>query len=225
MRQIKHIIIGTRGSKLAMLQSESVLADLQGRHPNLEFAIEKITTKGDRYSKASLSQIGGKGVFVRELEKALLNGRIDLAVHSLKDMPTEPSSDFSLAAVGKRVDARDVLISRSGRRLTELPSGARLGTGSPRRTVQLRAYRPDLEVCPLRGNLDTRLRKVFSGELDGVIVAAAGLIRMGWQDRIADYLPVEHFVPAVGQGALAIETRKDNEEMINLVKKLDTRHI
>jgi len=164
--------------------------------------------------------MAGVGVFVKELEAALLDGRIDLAVHSLKDLPTEIPEGLCLAAVAERLDPRDILASRSGR-LAELAPGSRIGTGSIRRTVQLVAYRPDLEVRSVRGNVDTRLRKVASGELDGVILAATAMLRLGWEDRITEYLPLEHFLPPAGQGALGIEIQANDEEIGELVSRLN----
>lgn len=210
-------IVGSRGSKLALVQTEMVVAELKKATPRLEFSISRIVTSGDREQHKQSEGLEGTGVFVKELETALLEGRIDLAVHSLKDMPVDIPRGLCLAAVTKRVDPRDVLISAGGRRLAELPAGARIGTGSPRRAIQLNAYRPDLEACSIRGNVDSRLRRVTSGELDGVIIAAAGLIRLGWEDRISEYLPLEHFLPPVGQGALAIETRLGDEEIAGLI--------
>ena len=204
-----------------MLQTESVISELRRIRPHLELAIEKIKTRGDREYKASLAQIGGQGVFVKELEEALLAGAIDMAVHSIKDMPTVISPELELAAITERVDARDALVSRTGRGLMKLPSGATIGTGSQRRATQLRTCRPDLQICQLRGNVDTRLRKTYSGELDGVILAAAALVRLDWQDKITEYLPLESFLPAVGQGALAIEIRAGDTEMARLVSPLN----
>lgn len=212
------IIVGSRGSKLALIQTEQVVAELRKANPGLEFSISRIVTGGDREQHKQFDDIEGSGVFVKELETALLDGRIDLAVHSLKDMPAEIPAGLCLAAVTKRVDPRDVLISNGARHLADLPAGAGIGTGSPRRTIQLNAYRPDLQSCSIRGNVDSRLRRVTGGELAGVIIAAAGLIRLGWEDRISEYLPVEHFLPAVGQGALAIETRLGDEEIAALVR-------
>jgi len=209
------IIIGTRGSKLALVQAEWVLAKLRELNPGLEASIVKIVTRGDHEIDTGLDKFVGQGIFVKELERALIDGKIDLAVHSLKDMPITIPGELSLAAVTLRLDPRDVLISRSGR-LTELAPGSKIGTGSIRRTVQLLTYRSDLEICEIRGNIDTRLRKVFKGELDGIVIAAAAMIRMGWEDKITEYLPVEHFVPAVGQGALGIEIRSSDKETATL---------
>ena len=218
----RKIVVGSRGSKLALIQAESVVAKIRKANPSLEVNISQIVTKGDRNRQTRFDQMDGVGVFVKELEEALLDGRIDLAVHSLKDMPTEIPQGLHLAAVTERLDPRDVLVSRAGR-LDELPAGSRIGTGSFRRRVQLTTYRPDLEVCHIRGNVNTRLDKVSRGEFDGVILAAAALIRLGWQDKISEYLPLEHFLPAVGQGALAVETRLDDTEVAELISS--TNHL
>ncbi len=216
----KNIIIGSRGSRLALTQAESVLSQLKEANPHLKFSLSKIVTEGDRNRRLSPDRMAGIGVFVKELEAALLNGRIDLAVHSLKDLPTEIPEGLYLAAVVERLDPRDILVSRS-ERLAELAPDSRIGTGSVRRAVQLAAYRTDLEVCSIRGNVDTRLRKVSSGELDGVILAATAMLRLGWADRITEYLPLEYFLPPAGQGALGIEIRANDEEIGELVSRLN----
>ncbi len=208
------IIVGSRGSKLALVQTEAVVAKIREANPHLEVSISKIVTAGDRDRHTQLDRIG-VAVFVKELEEALLANRIDLAVHSLKDVPTEMPESLCLLAVTERLDPRDALVAKS--RLDNLPSGSRIGTGSLRRAVQLAQYRPDLQVCSIRGNVDTRLRKVASGEVDGVIVAVAAMSRLGWEDRITEYLSLEHFLPAVGQGALAVEARLDDKEMAEVV--------
>ena len=197
------IAVGTRGSKLAVIQAESVLSKLKEAMPALDASLVKIVTTGDRESNAVLDKFAGQGVFVKELEQALIDGKINLAVHSLKDLPTEIPDGLLLAAVTARLDPRDVLVSR-GKGLADLAPGSKIGTGSARRSVQLLTYRSDLEICEIRGNIDTRLGKVTQGEFDGIIVAAAALIRLGWEDKITEYLPADHFVPAVGQGALGI---------------------
>ncbi len=212
----KKIVVGSRGSKLALIQAESVAAEIREANPNVEVGISKIVTKGDRNQHVQLERTEEVGVFVKELEEALLDGRIDLAVHSLKDMPTRIPQGLCLAAVTRRLDPRDALVSRAGR-LAGLAPGSKIGTGSLRRAVQLATYRPDLEVCSIRGNIDTRLSKIADGGLDGVIVAAAAMRRLGWESKISEYLPVEHFLPAVGQGVLAIETRLGDEEVIGLI--------
>jgi hydroxymethylbilane synthase len=198
------LTIGSRGSQLALCQARWVSARLaELGHPS---RIEIIRTTGDKITGVPLAQVGTKGLFTKEIEEALLAGAVDLAVHSLKDLPTELPAGLTLAAIPEREDPRDALV---GRRLAELGPGARVGTSSLRRAAQLLALRPDLAVEPLRGNLDTRLRKVAAGACDAIVLAAAGLNRMGWQDRIAEILPVEIMCPAVGQGALAVETRED----------------
>lgn len=213
----KSIIVGSRGSRLALLQTNLVVQQLKQGHPDLEFRVKKIKTKGDRDLKSSLDQIGGEGVFVKELEEALSSEEIDMAVHSLKDMPTELSPKFMLAAAGMRVDARDALVSESGKTLSELPKGSRIATGSQRRAAQLRAFRPDFQIRPLRGNIDTRLNKLHAGELDGIIVGASAMIRMGLADKVTEYLPVDSFIPSVGQGAIAVEIKANDRELAELL--------
>lgn len=195
-----HIVIGSRGSQLALWQSRWVAAELERR--GFSTSIEIIKTTGDKITGVPLSQVGGKGLFTKELEDALLAGDIGIAVHSLKDMPTELPEGLTLAATPVREDPRDALI---GSTLAGLASGARVGTSSLRRGAQLRHARPDLAIEPVRGNLDTRLRKLKEGQYDAILLAAAGLHRLGWADRIAEILPIEIMCPAAGQGALAIE--------------------
>jgi len=217
---MRKINIGTRGSKLAVIQAQWVLTKLREATPGLEASLVKITTRGDRDSSTTLDKFAGQGVFVKELEKALTDGKIDLAVHSLKDLPTEIPQGLTLAATTARLDPRDVLVSKAGK-FSELAPGSMIGTGSHRRAVQLQVLRPDLKTRVVRGNIDTRLRKVSEGEIDGIIVAAAALIRLGWQDRITEYLPTEHFTPAVGQGALGIEIRSRDKEMTSLASAIN----
>jgi hydroxymethylbilane synthase len=212
------IVVGSRRSKLALIQTESVVARIEEMYPHLEVYIEKIATTGDRDRSTQLDRIG-VAVFVKELEEALLRKQIDLAVHSLKDMPTEIPEGLCIAAVTERLDPKDALVA--GSRLDDLAPGSRIGTGSLRRSAQLLRYRPGLDICPIRGNVDTRLRKLADGEFDGVVVAAAALLRLGLQDRITEYLPLEHFLPAAGQGALAVEARQDDREILDLVSPLD----
>ena len=214
------IVVGSRGSKLALIQAESVVARIKEVNPYLEVSLSKIATRGDRNRHTQLDRLAGVGVFVKELEEALLDGRIDLAVHSLKDMPTQINQGLYLVAVTERLDPRDVLVSRA-KSLDELAPGSRIGTGSFRRAVQLASYRPDLEVCSIRGNVDTRLRKVSGGEVDGVILAAVAMLRLGWENKISEYLPLKHFLPAVGQGALVIETRLGDEEIAGLISPIN----
>jgi hydroxymethylbilane synthase len=180
-----------------------------------------MSTTGDRLRAQPLPQIGGKGIFTQELEEALLQGRAQLAVHSLKDLPTELGHGLAIAAIPSREDPRDALASRGGKLFAELPEGARIGTTSVRRAAQLRRLRPDVHVEPLRGNLDTRLRKLREGPLDAVVLAAAGLHRMGWRHQITEYFPQHVLYPAIGQGALAIETRADDRSTLEAVALLE----
>jgi len=198
------LIIGSRGSQLALWQARWVAARLA--ELGHECRIQIIRTTGDKITDVPLAKVGTKGLFTKEIEEALAAGAIDLAVHSLKDLPAALPAGLTLAAIPEREDPRDAMI---GRRLAELAEGAKVGTSSLRRAAQLLALRPDLVIEPLRGNLDTRLRKVAEGRYGAIVLAAAGLKRMGWSDRIAEILPVETMCPAVGQGALAIETRDD----------------
>lgn len=215
------IVIGSRGSKLALIQSEGVKKRLEELSPQTEFSIEIIHTKGDKITDVALSRIGGKGLFTKELEVALEQGRIDMAVHSLKDLPTELPRGLTLGAVPAREDPHDLLISRNGcRGLRQLPQGGKIGTSSLRRKAQVLALRPDLQVVDLRGNLDTRLRKLESLGLDAIIVARAGVLRMGALEDSYYTIPYEEITPAVGQGALAIECRED-DEVQGLLKAID----
>ena len=200
--------IGSRGSQLALWQANYVGDLLRERGHQVE--IEIIKTTGDKITEVALAQVGTKGMFTKEIEEALAEGRVDLAVHSLKDLPTELADTFVLAAVMKRQDPRDVFLSLRYARFTDLPQGARVGTSSLRRQAQLKSVRPDLNIFPLRGNVDTRLRKLESGEFDAIILAAAGLNRLGRTERIREVMPVEVMCPAVGQGALGIEARADD---------------
>jgi hydroxymethylbilane synthase len=189
----------------------------------VRFEVREVRTEGDRRTKTSLSSIGGQGVFVKELEAALLAGAIDLAVHSLKDVPTELAAGLTLAAFPPRANPQDALVSRDGATLATLPSGARIGTGSARRAVQLRAFRRDLRPVDIRGNVDTRIRKVDDGEVDAAVLAAAGLERLGLLERAAELVPLDAMMPAVGQGTLAIEARADDAETLDLVSGVDDR--
>lgn len=201
------IRVATRGSLLARTQTGHVIEALQSIHPGHTFETEIFKTVGDRVLDVALSQIGGKGLFTKELEEALLENRADLAVHSLKDLPTELPEGLVIGCIPEREDPRDALVSREGVDLMELPEGAKVGTSSLRRLAQLRALRPDLQFVSIRGNVDTRLRKMNDGEVDALIMAAAGLHRAGFGDRITAYLEPEVCLPAPGQGALAVEIR------------------
>ena len=219
------LVIGSRGSKLALWQAETARQRLLELNPQIEVRIEIIKTTGD-VKNDPLSVIGGKGVFTKELEDALLKGRIDMAVHSLKDLPTVLPEGLSISAICEREDARDALVLRSNvehASLAGLPIGAVVGTSSPRRLSQLKALRGDVVVNDLRGNVDTRIRKLDEGQYDAVILATAGLVRLGLQERISARIAVGEMLPAVGQGAVAIETRSDNVLAVEATRKLDHR--
>ena len=214
--------IATRKSALAVAQTTLAANALVSANPGLAYELVTMTTEGDRRLDKSLASFGGKGVFIKELEVALLEGRADIAVHSLKDMPAEVMPEFRLAAVLKREDPRDAFIARggvTGVHFMDLPSGARVGTGSIRRVVQLKALRPDLEYVPIRGNIQTRLLKL--DELDGVVLAAAGLKRMGLADQVTEYFDTEKVLPASGQGILAIETLADNAQVAGILSRVN----
>jgi hydroxymethylbilane synthase len=217
------IVIGTRGSALARWQADHIAAELRRHHPGLEVAQQIIVTEGDRFQTGPVIELGGKGVWVKEIEQALLAGTIDLAVHSLKDVPSGLAPGLMLAAFPRRADPRDVVVSRSGQPLRGLSPGSRVGTSSLRRVCQVRALRPDLAVELLRGNVDTRLRKVADGTVDAAILAAAGLDRLGLADRITERLSPDDMLPAIGQGALAIETRSDDLRILPLCRALADR--
>jgi hydroxymethylbilane synthase len=208
---VRPLRIGTRGSALALWQAEFV-RDWLARAPGVSAEIVKIRTAGDQFQQGSVAAIGTKGVFIKEIEDALLAASVDLAVHSLKDVPTEIPEGLGLAAIPERNDPRDCLVSRSGAGLAALPRGARVGTSSLRRQAQLRRARPDLDVRELRGNVDTRLRRVEEGTLDATVLAYAGLRRLKLDGRVTEILSQEVMLPAVGQGALAVETRVDDRE-------------
>jgi hydroxymethylbilane synthase len=215
------LTIGTRGSKLAMIQTEWVAGLLRSAHPDLSVSVRKFVTRGDRQQKAALPEIGGKGLFTAELESALLDGSIDLAVHSAKDLPTAVPDGLALAAVPVRQDPRDALISRGNLRLTELRVDALVGTSSLRRQAQLRLHRPDLKFTVLRGNVDTRLKKVLDdAQCDATVLAIAGLIRAGLADRATEVLDFDVMIPAAGQGALAIQSRSDDRRVRALLAPL-----
>ena len=215
------VVIGTRASALAMAQTGIVVARLKAAHPGLSCHVKQISTVGDRDQSRPLTGIGGQGVFVREIDKALLTGEIDLAVHSLKDVPTAQPDESTIGAVLPRGDARDALVSRLGLPLQELPEGACVGTGSTRREAQLRALRPDLEIVGLRGNVDTRLRKATTEAYDAIVLATAGLVRLGRAGEITEILPPEVMLPAVGQGAICVQVRSDDREALEAVGHLD----
>ncbi|MBI3661713.1 MAG: hydroxymethylbilane synthase [Acidobacteria bacterium] len=212
--------IGSRGSKLALWQAHFIRDEIARIH-SLTAEIVIVKTSGDRFQQGGVGQIGLKGVFIKELEDALLAGEVDLAVHSMKDVPTETPAGLAFPAVYRRVDVRDCLIARDARRFSDLPRGARLGTSSLRRQAQLRHIRPDLTVLELRGNVDTRLRKLEEGQYDAIVLAKAGLDRLGWSDKITDVFPTAQVLPAVGQGALGIECRGEDARVAELLRVLD----
>jgi hydroxymethylbilane synthase len=215
------IIIGTRGSRLALWQAEHIAGILRTMQPARLVELKHIVTIGDKILDVPLAKIGGKGLFTKELETAMLAGEIDLAVHSLKDMPTELPDGLILAATTARREPYDAFVSQTYSSLKELPQGAIVGTSSLRRSAQLLRLRPDLKIVSLRGNLDTRLRKLDEGQFDAIVLAAAGLHRLGLGERIKAVLPPTECLPAVGQGVLAIETRADDTEMLALLTRLD----
>jgi hydroxymethylbilane synthase len=212
------LTIGSRGSQLALWQARWIQARIEGF--GVDSRIEIIHTTGDKITDVALSKVGTKGLFTKEIEEALLSGTIDLAVHSLKDMPTELPDGLTLAGIPEREDPRDALV---GRDLAGLAQHARVGTSSLRRTAQLRARRPDLEIEDIRGNVDTRLRKLDAGQYDAIVLAAAGLRRLGWENRITELLDPSVMCPAVGQGALAVETRADGGVALEIARQLEHR--
>lgn len=221
MQERSTLVLGTRGSKLAVHQSEWVQARIRELAPHVNVTLRRIQTSGDKILDVPLAKVGGKGLFVKEIEEALLSGEIDLAVHSMKDVPTELPPGLDLICIPSREDARDALVSRDGTRFKDLPHGARVGTSSLRRQAQLLQARPDLSISMLRGNLDTRLRKLRDGQFDAIVLAAAGLRRLGWEKDIAEYLSPGISLPAIGQGALGIEGRRDDAFVRNLLCGLE----
>jgi hydroxymethylbilane synthase len=221
---MKKICIGTRDSKLALWQAETVKNFLTSCHPDYEFVLTPMQTKGDRILDTPLPAIGDKGLFTRELEEDLFSGRIGMAVHSLKDLPTELPAGLSIGAFCRREDPRDVFLSKDGRSLAELPEGSVIGTSSLRRKSQLQYYRPDLRFVSLRGNLQTRWRKLTeSATMAGIVLAAAGVLRLGWASRITEYIAEDIILPAVGQGVIAVEIVAGREEMKQLLAPLNHR--
>ncbi len=222
---MRNIIVGSRQSALALTQTNQTIQLLRElcETENLPytFEVKPIVTRGDRILDVTLSKVGGKGLFVKEIEEALLGGGIDMAIHSMKDMPFELPEGLVIGAVPRREDPRDCIVSREGKTLAELPQGARIGTSSLRRSAQLQAYRPDFRIESIRGNIDTRLRKLEEEGFDAILLAAAGLHRMGWKERITEYLSPDVCLPAVGQGALAIECRGSDRELLDLLDRLN----
>ena len=215
------IRIGTRASQLAVAQALWVRDRISDRYPDMKIEIVKITTRGDKIIDRPLSSIGGKGLFVKEIEEALQRNDIDVAVHSLKDVPAEIPDNLHIGIIPEREDPHDVIVSRNNIMLEQLPQGSSIGTSSLRRTAQLLHYRPDLTVIPLRGNLDTRLRKLQTEGLQAIIVAAAGLRRVGLSERITQSLPFGVMLPAIGQGALGLELRRDDHKVKSVLEFLD----
>lgn len=224
----KGIRIGSRGSLLALWQAHWVKGRLEERYPGLKVEIIKIKTTGDKILDVPLAKVGGKGLFVKEIEEALLRGEVDMAVHSMKDVPTDLPKDLYISAILEREDPRDALIigqrvKGKGQRFKDLPKGARIGTSSLRRSSQLLNIRADLKIVQLRGNLDTRLRKLDEGQFDAIILAAAGVKRLGLEDRITELLTPDVILPAIGQGAIGIETRVDDKETNGMTTSLNHR--
>ncbi len=215
------LTIGTRGSALARWQTDWVIARLKSVWPELDCPIKLFHTSGDKILDKPLPEIGGKGLFTEELENALKTGEIDLAVHSLKDLPIDDAPGLTIGAVCERENPRDVLVSRQYHTLKHLPHGARVGTSSLRRSAQLLAARPDLQILSLRGNVDTRLRKAMQGEYDAIVLAAAGVLRLGFASHISEYLSYDVMLPAPGQGAMAVQCRNDDHSTLDLLKPID----
>ncbi len=216
-----NLTAGTRGSSLALWQTNHVISALERAWPGLSCHVKRFKTKGDKTLEVPLPQIGGKGLFTAELEHALREGDIDFAVHSLKDLPTDPSPGLTLGAVTNRTNAQDVLVAHEQWTLETLPTGATVGTSSLRRAAQLHHVRPDLDVQPIRGNVDTRVRKVHDGTYDAAVMAAAGLERLGLTDHIAEYLSLDVMLPAAGQGALAVQCRAGDTQVLALLAAID----
>jgi hydroxymethylbilane synthase len=215
------IHIGTRASLLALWQANWIKDTLEEQNAGLKVELIKIKTTGDKILDVPLAKVGGKGLFVKEIEDALLSNKIDLAVHSMKDVPTDLPEGLHIASITEREDPRDALLSRGGCKMKELPHHAKVGTSSLRRQAQILNVRPDFKINQLRGNLDTRIKKLTTKELDAVILAAAGIRRMGWTDKITEYIPTEVCLPAIGQGAVGIETRVHDEVINALVSRLN----
>jgi hydroxymethylbilane synthase len=213
--------IATRASRLALVQVDFVTEALRVAHPDLQVEVVEVNTEGDRDRQTPLRVLGGRGVFVKAVEDALLDGRADVAVHSLKDVPTEEVPGLTIAAIPQRADPRDVLVASEGRSLAELPAGARVGTSSQRRSALLRALRPDLEIVEIRGNVDTRIQKVHDGEADAAILAASGMDRLGRLNEATQTFDAMEFLPAPGQGALGVQCRSDDSDTLELLAALD----
>lgn len=219
---MKTIVVGTRDSELALVQTYYVIDELKKRHPGHRFEVRKIKTEGDKILDVTLAKIGDKGLFVKEIEHALLAGEIDFAVHSMKDVPTDVPPGLVIAAVTRREDPRDCYIAKDGvTPLKAAPRGAVIGTSSLRRRAQLLHFRPDLRIVPLRGNLNTRFHKLREQDMDGIVLARAGVLRLGWEGRITEVLDFSICLPAVGQGALGVEARQDDAEILGILACLN----
>jgi hydroxymethylbilane synthase len=216
----RRIVVATRKSALALAQTRALIQEFRRLHPALEVEELHVTTTGDRVQDRALNEIGGKGLFIKEIEEALLDRRADFAVHSMKDVPAELAPSLAIGCVPRREDPEDVVVTRDGRRIAELPRGSKVGTSSLRRSVQLHAALPELGIVPLRGNVDTRLRRVSEGAIDAAVLARAGLKRLGLLDRVTETLDPEFCIPAAGQGALALEHRADDVELGELLRPL-----
>ena len=215
------IVVGTRGSNLALVQTNWVVDQLKKANPDVEFEVKIIKTKGDLIKDLPLDKIGDKGLFVKEIEKSLLDKEIDMAVHSMKDMPSYLPKGLKFASSPKREDPRDVLIFKEGyKSIEDLPKGAKIGTGSKRRKYQLLKHRPDLEIVPIRGNIETRIKKIETENLDGVVLAASGLKRAGLEEKIDYYIPTDIMLPAPAQGILALEIRENDEETESIINSI-----
>jgi len=215
------IRIGTRGSQLALWQANWIKEQLIKKHPELTVQIHTIKTTGDKILDVPLAKVGGKGLFVKEIEEAMLDASIDIAVHSMKDVPTELPEGLAIVAVPQREDPRDAVLGRDKTPILELPRGAKIGTSSLRRQAQLLAARPDFDIEPLRGNINTRLRKLREGMYDAIILASAGVRRLGWQNEVTEIIPPDVMLPAIGQGALGIEARLDDEDTLGRISFLN----
>lgn len=221
---MRKIIVGSRRSKLALTQTNWFIQQMKDMGAPFEFEVKEIVTKGDQILNVTLSKVGGKGLFVKEIEQALFDKEIDFAVHSMKDMPSVLPPGLVMGCTPKRIDERDAFISTGHVKLMDLPKGAIVGTSSLRRSAQLLLLRPDIEIKWIRGNVDTRLQKLQDGEYDAIILAAAGLKRLGWSDEVVtEYISVEDCVPAVGQGSLGVECREDDKELLNELQKLSDK--
>ena len=215
------LVVGTRGSNLALVQTNWVVEQLKKNNPDIEFEIKIIKTKGDLIKDLPLDKIGDKGLFVKEIEKSLLDKEIDMAVHSMKDMPSNLPEGLKFASIPKREDARDVLVLKEGySSINDLPNGAKVATGSKRRKYQLLKHRPDLEIVPIRGNIETRIKKIETENLDGVVLAASGLRRAGLEEKIDYYIPTDIMLPAPAQGILALEIREDDKETEKIIDSI-----